>query len=39
MGNKVKNKRHNHLGGGLMVRAWDQKICFFCDFKFESCDY
>ena len=37
MGNKVKNKRYNHLGGGLMVRALDQEICFLYGFRFEPC--
>jgi len=27
----------NHLGGGPVVRAWDQEICFLCGFRFEPC--
>jgi len=34
------NKRgqiHNHLGGGPMVRAWDQEVCSLCGLRFEPC--
>jgi hypothetical protein len=27
----------NHLGGGLVVRAWDQDVCSFCGLRFELC--
>jgi len=28
----------NHLDGGVVIRAWDQEICFFCGLRFEPCD-
>jgi len=27
----------NHLGGGTVIRAWDQEVCSFCGLRFESC--
>jgi len=27
----------NYLDGCAVIRAWDQEICFFCDFRFEPC--
>jgi hypothetical protein len=27
----------NHLGGGPVVRAWDQEICSLCGLRFEPC--
>jgi hypothetical protein len=27
----------NHLGGGSVVRVWDQEVCFFCGLRFEPC--
>jgi hypothetical protein len=34
MQNSMQN---NHLGGGPVVRAWDQEVCSLCDLRFESC--
>jgi len=28
----------NYLGGGPVVRAWDQEVCSLCDLRFELCD-
>jgi hypothetical protein len=30
-------RKHNHLGGGPVVRAWDQEVCSLCGLKFEPC--
>ena len=27
----------NHLGGGSVVKAWDQEICSLCSLRFEPC--
>ena len=27
----------NHLGGGPVVKAWDQEVCSLCGLKFEPC--
>ena len=27
----------NHLGGGQVVKTWDQEVYFLCGFRFESC--
>jgi hypothetical protein len=27
----------NHLGGGLVVIAWDQEVCSLCSLRFEPC--
>jgi len=27
----------NHLGGGPVVRVWNQEICFLCGLRFEPC--
>jgi len=27
----------NHLGGGTVVKAWDQEVCSLCGLKFEPC--
>jgi len=27
----------NHLGGGSVVRAWDQEVCSLCGLRFEPC--
>ena len=27
----------NHLGGGPVVKVWDQEICSLCDLRFELC--
>jgi len=35
--NSTKNQTQNHLGGGLVVRAWDQEVCSLCGLKFEPC--
>jgi hypothetical protein len=31
----------NHLGGGPVVRAWDQEVCSLCGLRFEpwGCSY
>ena len=34
---KKKYKDANHLGGGPVVRAWNQEICFLCGLRFELC--
>jgi hypothetical protein len=34
-----KNDIYNHLGGGPVVRAWDQEVCSLCSFRFEPCGY
>jgi len=34
-----KNLYINHLGDGLVVRAWDQNVCFLCSLRFEPCGY
>jgi hypothetical protein len=26
----------NHLGGGLVVRTWNQEVCSLCGLRFES---
>jgi hypothetical protein len=37
----LKSESQVHLGGDLVVRAWDQEICFLYGLKFEpySCSY
>jgi hypothetical protein len=35
----LKFQQINHLGGGLMVRVWDQEVCSLCDLRFEPCGY
>jgi len=32
-----KKKIKNHLGGGPMVRAWDQEVYSLCGLRFEPC--
>jgi hypothetical protein len=27
----------NHLGGGPVVKTWDQEVCSLCGFRFEHC--
>jgi hypothetical protein len=27
----------NHLGGGPVVKAWDQEVCSLCGLRFEPC--
>jgi hypothetical protein len=27
----------NHLGGDLVIRVWDQEVCFICVFRFKLC--
>ena len=27
----------NHLGGGLVIRVWDQEVCFLYSLRFEPC--
>jgi hypothetical protein len=34
---KSKNKTRNYLGGGLVVKAWDQDVCSLCGLRFEPC--
>jgi hypothetical protein len=31
----------NHLGGGPVVKTWDQEVCSLCGLRFEpySCSY
>jgi hypothetical protein len=31
----------NHLGGGLVVKTWDQEVCSLCGLRFEpyGCSY
>ena len=31
------SKTINHLGGGPVVRAWDQEVCSLCGLKFKPC--
>ena len=28
---------YNNLGGGTVIRTWDQEVCSLCDFRFEPC--
>ena len=35
--NSLKRNSNNHLGGGLVVRAWDQEVCSLCGLRFEPC--
>jgi hypothetical protein len=28
---------NNHLGGGPVIRAWDQEVCFLYGLRFEPC--
>jgi hypothetical protein len=32
-----KNSNCNHLGGGSVVRAWDQEVCSLCGLRFKLC--
>jgi hypothetical protein len=32
-----KDQWTNLLGGGPMVRAWDQEVCSLCGLRFEPC--
>jgi len=32
-----KKNQYNHLDGGPVVRAWDQKVCSLCGLRFEPC--
>jgi hypothetical protein len=32
------NMIFNYLIGDLMVRTWDQGVCFSCGFRFKPCD-
>jgi hypothetical protein len=34
---KVKENKWKYLGGGLVVRAWNQEVCFLCGLWFEPC--
>jgi hypothetical protein len=27
----------NHLGGGPVVKTWDQEVCSLCGLRFEPC--
>jgi hypothetical protein len=29
----------NYLGGGPVVRAWNQEVCSLCGLRFEPCGY
>ena len=33
----LKDNHCNHLGGGPVIRAWDQEVCSLCGLRFESC--
>ena len=35
--NQIKIVRTNYLGGGPVVKVWDQKVCFLCGLRFEPC--
>ena len=28
----------NHLGGGTVVKVWNQEVCSLCGLRFEPCD-
>ena len=32
-----EQQKENHLGGGPVVRAWDQEVCSLCGLRFEPC--
>jgi hypothetical protein len=32
-----KVKKKNHLGGGPVIKVWDQEVCSLCDLRFEPC--
>jgi hypothetical protein len=32
-----KMHEENHLGGGPVIRTWDQEVCFLCGLRFEPC--
>jgi len=34
---EMKRNNVNHLGGGPVVRVWDQEVCSLCGLKFEPC--
>jgi len=34
---KLKLGASNHLGGGSVVRAWNQEVCSLCGLRFEPC--
>jgi hypothetical protein len=34
---QLKLAEDNHLGGGPVVRAWDQEVCSLCGLRFEPC--
>ena len=33
----IKKYKNNYLGGGPVVRAWDQEVCFLYGLRFEPC--
>ena len=33
--NYLKSNHNYTLGGGLVVRAWDQEVCSLCGLRFE----
>ena len=35
----TRNQMMNHLGGGSVVRAWDQEVCSLCGLRFKPCGY
>ena len=35
---KRKCEKLNYLGGGPVVKVWDQEVCFLCGLRFEPCD-
>ena len=32
------NNNNNHLGGDLVIKVWDQDVCFLCGLRFEPCN-
>ena len=35
----IIRRGNNHLGGGSVVKTWDQEVCSFCGLRFEPCGY
>ena len=35
--NNNNNNNINHLGGGPVVKAWDQDVCSLCGLRFKPC--
>jgi len=34
---KIINKKFINIGGGLVVKVWDQEVCSLCGLRFEPC--